>query len=214
MPGPRRYRRVNRHQALFIQDERGIVDIHRGQTEHRPAPTGIWPLADSVGTHQTCVGAGLPAMAVCQAPSMLNVPAPSRAGSLPQGAWPLADSVGTHQTCVGAGLPTMAVCQAPSMLNVPAPSQAGSLPQGAWPLADSVGSTNLCGSGPGGAPLARDGSVSGTLDVECAGPIASKPAPTEILAARRFCRYHQPVWERAGRRSACPRWQCVRHHRC
>ncbi|PTT24761.1 hypothetical protein DBR18_26640 [Pseudomonas sp. HMWF021] len=37
--------------------------------------------------HRSRVGAGLPAKAVCQAMKMLDVPPPSRAGSLPQVLW-------------------------------------------------------------------------------------------------------------------------------
>ena len=42
-----------------------------------------------------------------------------------------------------------------------------------------------CGSG-----LARDGGVSGSIDIDCAGHIASKLAPTVILGAHRFCIHH------------------------
>ncbi|KAB0501690.1 hypothetical protein F7R06_19665 [Pseudomonas moorei] len=81
--------------------------------------------AESVNAPNS-VGAGLPAMAVCQAALMLNVPAPSRASPLPQCSWMYAESVNAPNS-VGAGLPAMAVCQAALMLNVPAPSRASPL---------------------------------------------------------------------------------------
>ena len=50
------------------------------------APTGdLWLAHEVGGLTQNIVGAGLPAMAVGQAISMLNVPASSLASQLPQG---------------------------------------------------------------------------------------------------------------------------------
>src|SRR6476646_8065952 len=51
----------------------------------RLAPTGAWCRTRNLSLNRTIVGAGLPAKAVCQPPSMLNVEPLSRAGSLPQG---------------------------------------------------------------------------------------------------------------------------------
>ena len=56
---------------------------------------------------QITVGAGLPAMAVCQAPSMLNVPPPSRASSY--GFCGCVRDLQALQSTVGAGLPAMVV---------------------------------------------------------------------------------------------------------
>ncbi|MNS18394.1 hypothetical protein D3C72_500850 [compost metagenome] len=62
----------------------------------KPAPTGLCSEHSIFGRHKTTVGAGLPAMAVCQSPSMLDVLASSRASPLPQGyAVSTAFSVGT-----------------------------------------------------------------------------------------------------------------------
>jgi hypothetical protein len=83
---------------------------------------------------------------------------------------------------VGAGLPAMADYQATLILNVPASSRASSLPQFCWLLADFADSRESCGSG-----LARDGGLSGDIDIECAGLIAGQPAPTVLLVARGFC---------------------------
>jgi hypothetical protein len=72
---------------MVVNDDVGCLDSC-GVTEFiagRPAPTGI------VCEHRVCeqaqntVGAGLPAMAVCQATGMLDVMASSLAGQLPQG---------------------------------------------------------------------------------------------------------------------------------
>jgi hypothetical protein len=76
----------------------------------------------------------------------------------------------------------MAECQAMMMLSVPASSRASSLPQVQWLYAKSAIYPNHCGS-----ELARDGGVSGNEDVECAGLIASKLAPTGSVAVRKIC---------------------------
>ncbi|CAI8702599.1 Secreted protein [Pseudomonas sp. IT-P176] len=60
-----------------------------------------------------------------------------------------------------------------------------------------------------GSWLARDGGMSGTIDVEWAGPIAGKPAPTVVLGVRRFWVHPLNLWE-----LACQRWRYVRHHQC
>ncbi|MNR46557.1 hypothetical protein D3C85_1655390 [compost metagenome] len=60
---------------------------------------------------------------------------------------------------------------------------------------------------PRGADLypfcAVTGGVSGAIDGECAGPIASKLAPTGISVERKTCVQPITLWERAcsGRRS-------------
>ncbi|QHF34735.1 hypothetical protein PspS19_18660 [Pseudomonas sp. S19] len=105
---------------------------------------------------------------------------------------------------VGAGLPAMAVCQATSILTVLASSRASPLPQWFWVFENFAYTHQTCGSG-----LARDGGVSGSIDVDCAGLIAGKPAPTVVLGVRKFCLHPPDLWERA-----CPRWRCVRQHRC
>ena len=106
------------------------------------------------------------------------------------------------QITVGAGLPAMAAGQATLMLGVLAPSRASSLPQGFAAVARSESGTNHCGSG-----LARDGGGSGDIDVGCAGPFASKLAPTGFCDGREVCVWHKSLWERA-----CPRWRRVRRH--
>ncbi|WP_460118739.1 hypothetical protein [Pseudomonas sp. H3_G09] len=53
----------------------------------KPAPTGILVAMMIVDLSRISVGASLLAKAGCQAMMMLNVPRPSRAGSLPQGFW-------------------------------------------------------------------------------------------------------------------------------
>ena len=82
---------------------------------------------------------------------------------------------------VGAGLPAIAVGQAPSMLNGLAPSRASPLPQWFWVFEDFGYTHSTCGSW-----LASDGGGSSAIDVEWAGPIAGKPAPTVVLGVRRF----------------------------
>ncbi|SDT52535.1 hypothetical protein SAMN04490206_3510 [Pseudomonas umsongensis] len=71
------------------------------------------------------------------------------------------------------------------MLNVPAPSRAGSLPQGLRVYPTREYDCPPCGSG-----LARDDEVSGDANVECAGPFASKPAPTRIAGVHDTCTPH------------------------
>ncbi|TKJ74737.1 hypothetical protein PspCFBP13508_01305 [Pseudomonas sp. CFBP13508] len=53
----------------------------------RLAPTGVLVALKMVDRPRISVGASLLAKAQCQAMTMLNVPPPSRAGSLPQGFW-------------------------------------------------------------------------------------------------------------------------------
>jgi hypothetical protein len=64
----------------------GDDDVERADAfAGKPAHTGIWVVLKIVALPRTIVGASLLAKAVCQAMMMLNVPTPSRAGSLPQG---------------------------------------------------------------------------------------------------------------------------------
>ncbi len=92
-----------------------------------------------------------------------------------------------HIKPVGAGLPAMAVCQATSMLAVLATSRA-SRKRALAPTMNLVAHRfcihpyQTCGSG-----LARDGGVSGNIDVGCAGLIASRLAPTMNLVGHGFC---------------------------
>jgi len=92
------------HRGFGCAEHRGLVPDHCGSEPAResgvscgddvecagafagkPAPTGVSVALKVVGLPRIIVGAGLLAKAVCQAVMMLNVPAPSRAGSLPQG---------------------------------------------------------------------------------------------------------------------------------
>ncbi|VVQ01622.1 hypothetical protein PS914_04126 [Pseudomonas fluorescens] len=70
------------------------------------------------------------AKAVCLSLRMLNLPPPSRAGSLPQGIVGIWEIRACHRANVGASLLAKAVCLSLRMLNLPPPSRAGSLPQG------------------------------------------------------------------------------------
>ena len=70
-------------------------------------------------------------------------------------------------------MPAIAVCQAPSKLALPAPSRASPLPQWFWVFTDSGYTHSTCGSW-----LASDSGMSGTIDVELTGLIASRLAPT------------------------------------
>jgi len=74
---------------------------------------------------------------------------------------------------VGAGLLAKAVCQPASMSDVPAPSPASQLPQVMWPAQTSRLTP---------AP-AREGGMSASINVECEGPFAGKPAPTGHMAS-------------------------------
>ncbi|TPG94606.1 hypothetical protein EAH72_16810 [Pseudomonas caspiana] len=65
------------------------------------------------------MGASLLAIAVAQSASMLNVPAPSRAGSLPHLICGCPRFFGHCKSLVGASLLAIAVGQSASMLNVP-----------------------------------------------------------------------------------------------
>ncbi|MCE6981183.1 hypothetical protein EI534_28250, partial [Pseudomonas frederiksbergensis] len=75
------------------------------------------------------VGAGLPAMAVCQVTSMLTVLPSSRVSPLPQWSMLFAKFVYVANSLVGASLLAMAVCQVISMAADMTSSRAGSLPQ-------------------------------------------------------------------------------------
>ncbi len=98
----------------------------------------------------------------------------------------------------------MAAWQATSMLDVPASSRASPLPQG------FVSSTNIASdTKPVGAWLARDGGVTGDIDVGCAGLFAGKPAPTGFCVVHKY----RQRYETCGS-VACPRWRCDRRHRC
>ena len=84
---------------------------------------------------------------------------------------------------VGAGLPAMAVGQAASMVADMASSRASPLPQWSVLFAKfGVRHQFPCGSG-----LARDGGVSGDINVDCAVLIAGKPAPTVVGVVRKIC---------------------------
>nr|WP_224791259.1 hypothetical protein [Pseudomonas fluorescens] len=146
-----------------------------------PSPAG-WLPQGICDEHKICawqtfiVGAGLLAIAVQQSTVMLIVPAPSPAGWLPQG---ICDE---HKICawqtfiVGAGLLAIAVQQSTVMLIVPAPSPAGS-PTGDLRRTQDLCLANIhCRS-----RLAGDGGAAVNGDVECAGPIASRLAPTGDL---------------------------------
>ena len=61
----------------------------------------------------------------------------------------------------------MAVCQATWMLAVLASSRASPLPQGYWAFPDLRQAVILCGS-----ELARDGGLSGDMDVGCTGVVS------------------------------------------
>ncbi len=99
-----------------------------------------------------------------------------------------------HSVCVrpsntvGASLLAMAVGQSTGMLDEPASSRAS-------PQLIGVGMQHLrslkiqCGSG-----LARESGGSGTADIDCAGPIAGRPAPTLIYSEHGVCvRTRNPV---------------------
>ena len=75
---------------------------------------------------------------------------------------------------VGAGLLAKAVDQPTSLLNVPASSRASPLPQVTGRFRDLRLTAIPCGS-----ELARESGVSGDMDVECAGFIASRLTPTD-----------------------------------
>ncbi|CAI8702548.1 hypothetical protein EMIT0P176_100132 [Pseudomonas sp. IT-P176] len=80
--------------------ESGTIDVEwAGPIAGKPAPTVVLGCSKILGTPTQPVGAGLPAMAVCQALSMLNGPAPSRASPLPQWFWVFEDFGYTHSTC-------------------------------------------------------------------------------------------------------------------
>jgi len=88
------------------------------------------------------------------------------------------------QSPVGASLLAKAVYQATWMLNVPAPSRASPLPRVTGRFRDLRLTAIPCGSEP-----AREGGVSGDMDVKCAGLFASRLAPTgsvwcQVLRAR------------------------------
>src|SRR5471032_1570056 len=81
------------------------------------------------------------------------------------------------------------------MLDVPAPSRAGSLPQGDGCRAAVLCMTQIkCGS-----ELARDSNLSGDIDVGCAGPFASKLAPTvDFRRVLNICAWQRSTGERAS----------------
>src|SRR6187401_3193781 len=77
----------------------GTIDVEwTGPIAGKPAPTVVLGVRRFWVHSLNLVGAGLPAIAVGQAPSMLNVLAPSRASPLPQLFWVFADSGYTHST--------------------------------------------------------------------------------------------------------------------
>ncbi|MGF6164231.1 hypothetical protein ABIE16_003536, partial [Pseudomonas sp. 2725] len=56
---------------------------------------------------------------------------------------------------------------------------------------------------------AREGGMSGNINVECADLIASKLAPTVFVVTPALRAHPNPLWERA-----CSRWRHVRQHQC
>ena len=174
----------------------------------KPAPTVILAVHRFCIYHIKPVGAGSPAMAVCQATSMLTVLATSRA-SRKRALAPTMNLVAhrfcihPYQTC-GSGLARDSGVSG----NIDVDCN-GLIASRLAPTMNLVGHGfcihphQTCGSG-----LARDGGVSGNIDVDCAGHIASKLAPTMNLATD-FVYTTSNLWERA-----CPRWRCVRRQRC
>ncbi|PTT29460.1 hypothetical protein DBR18_13010 [Pseudomonas sp. HMWF021] len=79
----------------------------------------------------------------------------------------------TQLIIVGVGLPAMAVGQSTLMLTVLASSLASQLPQGMELIGRGENTADYCGSW-----LASNGGGSVDIDVDCAGLIAGKPAPT------------------------------------
>ncbi|TNF84177.1 hypothetical protein FGE05_08235 [Pseudomonas sp. ICMP22404] len=75
------------------------------------------------------MGASLLAIAVGQLALMLDMPPPSRAGSLPQCDGCCCGYHGRHRSSVGASLLAIAVGQLALMLDMPLPSRASPLPQ-------------------------------------------------------------------------------------
>jgi len=104
--------------------------------------------------------------------------------------WVLPGSAAWLQSPVGAGLLAKAAGQETWMLDLPAPSRASPLPQVQWLYAKSANYSNHCGSG-----LARESGVSGEVDAGCAGLIASKLAPTGLVAVRKICELLKSLWE-------------------
>jgi hypothetical protein len=128
---------------------------------------GIVAYSQTDFTEDASVGAGLPAMAVCQAMEMLAVPASSLASQLLQ-------IVGCCREWRLAVNPVaMAVGQAMEMLAAPSSSLASQLLQFVGRCREWRLAVIPCRS-----RLAGDGGVSGDGDVGCAGLIAGKPAPT------------------------------------
>jgi len=100
------------------------------------------------GRHKSTVGAGLPAMAVCQPLLMLDIPASSRASSLLHSVLSWLWMLWRHKSTVGAGLLAKAECQSPVMLDDrPHREQARSHSISGWPWV--LWSTQIhCGSWP------------------------------------------------------------------
>ncbi len=120
---------------------------------------------------------------------MLNVPASSLASQLPQGFGFGSGSLAQHITPLGVSLLAMAVGQQRGCrLDWHYREQARSY-RGMGLVKKSGMGTKHCGSW-----LASDGDGSGDTDVECAGLIAGKPAPTGILEWQWiFGSTHNPV---------------------
>ncbi|MGF6203120.1 hypothetical protein, partial [Pseudomonas laurylsulfatiphila] len=145
----------------------------------KPAPTRICGECEICAQQKSTVGAGLPAMAQCQAAGMLVVMASSRAGSLLQGSgvntrfvfnknqlWELArDGAVSGGRDVGSdGL----------IAGKPAPTRI-------WVNTRFVFNRNQLWE------LARDGAVSGGRDVGSDGLFASRLTPTRICGEYKIC---------------------------
>jgi hypothetical protein len=155
-----------------------------------------WPLREQARSHrllgvfgvcvwlQSPVGAGLPAIAECQATWMLNVPASSLASQLPQGQWAFPGSASGHDPLWERACSRWrCVRRSGYWLCWPHRGQARSH-RFIGRCRDLRQAMILCGS-----ELARDSGVSGDVDVECAGLIASRLTPTgtngcQVLRAR------------------------------
>ncbi|MNF78551.1 hypothetical protein D3C84_607380 [compost metagenome] len=156
---------------------------------------------------------------------MLDVPAPSRAGSLPQVTWRFRGLRLAAIPC-GSGLAREGGVSGDMDVECAGPFASRLAPTGylafpgfasgcnlLWerpcsgqvlPAPSRAGSHRLLGvSGglrlaaiPCGSGLAREGGVSGDMDVECAGPFASRLAPTGYLAFPGFASGCNLLWER------------------
>jgi hypothetical protein len=111
------------------------------------------------------------AKAVYQAMEMLSVPTPSRASFAPTDILSNPKARVRPKSNVGASLLAKALCQAMKMLTVLTPSRASPVPTGiSAALKIPITPQIKCGSEP-----ARESSVSGNEDVDCADALAGKP---------------------------------------